>query len=165
MLRAGVFSPCPFQQHWVGDRLSPVASLTKVRELRFALFNFCSLYSRRMMPYAFSFMEHSLGVVQSPSDISLSPLPAFFPPPLTSFHFFSPPSSTSTTSFLMCSVSRTLIASEVHVCMRRITGNYICHMRWVSGVFITKLYIWGNSFSFLSNFKSDYISYRAYMHM
>ena len=87
------FSPCPFQQHWVGDRLSPVASLTKVRELRFALFNFTFLYSVRMMLYAFSFMERRLGVVQSQSDISLfsflsSCFCPSFPPSLLSFHLF-----------------------------------------------------------------------------
>lgn len=57
MLRAGVFSPCPFQRHRVGDGLSPVASLTKVHEPRVALFNFCFLHNKRAMLTALSFME------------------------------------------------------------------------------------------------------------
>lgn len=57
MLRAGVFSLCPFQWHRVGDGLSPVASLTKVHKLRVALFSFCFLYNRRALLTALSFME------------------------------------------------------------------------------------------------------------
>lgn len=164
MLRAGVFSLCPFQQHWVGDRLSPLASLTKVRELRFALFNFCFLYSRRMMLYAFSFMEHSLGVVQPQSDISLfsSSLPA----PVLSFqllsYFFFLLSSTLTASFLMFSVSCTSTASEAYayICMRRIRVNYVYHVHWIWRVSLQNS-IFGEMCalcSFLSNFKSDYIN-------
>lgn len=59
MLRAGVFSPCPFQRHRVGDGLSPVASLTKVHQPRVALFNFCFLHNRRAMLTALSFMEQA----------------------------------------------------------------------------------------------------------
>lgn len=39
-----------------GDRLSPVASPSKVRELGFALFNSCFLSAGRMMLYAFSLL-------------------------------------------------------------------------------------------------------------
>lgn len=60
MLRAGVFSPCPFQRHRVGDGLSPVASLTKVHQPRVALFNFCFLHNRRAMLTALSFMEQAI---------------------------------------------------------------------------------------------------------
>lgn len=59
MLRAGVFSPCPFQRHGVGDGLSPVASHTKVHELRVALFNSCFLHNRGAMLTAFSLMEQT----------------------------------------------------------------------------------------------------------
>lgn len=151
MLRAGVFSPCPFQQHWVGDRLSPVASITKVRELRFALFNFCFLYSGRMMLYAFSCMEHSLGEVQSHSDISL-----FSSSFLASFQPLSYPSIflsfTFNASLLMFSVSCTSIASEIW--MRRIRVNYIFHMHWIWKVSLrNSIFENISTCSFLSNFQ------------
>lgn len=73
MLRAGVFSPCPFQRHGVGDGLSPVASLTKVHELRVALFNSCFLHNRGAMLTALSFMEQTTWSRAFP--------PQFFYPP------------------------------------------------------------------------------------
>ena len=148
MLSAGVFSPCPFQQQWVGDRLSPVASLTKVRELRFALFNFCFLYSGRMMLYAFSFMEQNLGVVQLHTDIpQYPPLPlpllnsvlSFRLLSYPSFFFFSSLSSTLTASLLMFSVSCTLIASEAGcICTRQIRVYYLCHVHGICRVSLKK---------------------------
>lgn len=87
MLRAGLFSPCPFQRHQVGDGLSPVASLTKVHEPRVALFHFCFLHNRRAMLTALSFME------QATPSRAISPLP-----PATSARSFSS-STLSTVSF------------------------------------------------------------------
>lgn len=56
-----------------GDRLSPVASPSKVRELGFALFNSCFLSVGRMMLYAFPF--YVLKVVRRQSDFSPFPRP------------------------------------------------------------------------------------------
>lgn len=101
MLRAGVFSPCPFQRHRVGDGLSPVASLTKVHEPRVALFNFGFLHNRRALLTALSFMEQA-----TPSrGISLLP-------PSTSARSFSP--STLLTGFFGA-----LIARKSTRCSRR----------------------------------------------
>lgn len=83
MLRAGVFSLCPFQRHRVGDGLSPVASLTKVHELRVALFNFCFLYNTIALLTALSFMGQ-----RTPS-CALSQW--YSSPPSTSVYFFMSP--------------------------------------------------------------------------
>lgn len=82
MLSSGVFSLCPFQQYWVGDRLSPLASLTKVRRLRFALFNFCFLHSGWMMLYAFCNGAQS-NISSSPTSsvfLFISSISPFIPP-------------------------------------------------------------------------------------
>lgn len=88
MLRAGVFSPCPFQRHRVGDGLSPVASLTKVHEPPVALFNFCFLHNKRAVLTALSFIE------QTTQRRGISLLP-----PSTSAHSFLSP--TLLTEFLL----------------------------------------------------------------
>lgn len=87
MLRARVFPTCPFQQHWVGDRLSPLASLSKVHELRVALFNFCSLLQGKndaVCIFFYGAKSWYIAVLQWYfSSLSIY-LPAFTPLPLTS---------------------------------------------------------------------------------